>query len=119
LFRDGQPTQKLISLSSNEVLSRSFQNGLKELGLHWPTAIEVVSLDLIDVYTSLGFGVGSSAFLPGRKVARELRLVPLRQFPRLRIGAFWLGELPTIAESLLADVKKVAERMESQVRRGA
>jgi len=118
LFRNGQPTQKLISLSSNEVLSRNFQNGLKELGLHWPTAIEVVSLDLIDTYTSLGFGIGSSVFLPGRRIARELRLVPLQKFPRLTIGAFWLGELPAIAESLLADLKEIAQRMKRQVQGG-
>src|SRR5947209_8598238 len=56
LFRSGQAVLKLISLPSNEVLSKNFHTGLKTLGLHWPTAIEVVSLDLIDIYTSLGFG---------------------------------------------------------------
>ena len=118
LFRNGQPIQKLISLPSNEVLSKNFHAGLKKLRLHWPTAIEVVSLDLIDIYTSLGFGIGSSIFLPGRKIPRELRLMALQKFPRLTIGAFWLGELPPIAESLLADVKKISERMKTQTRRG-
>ncbi len=118
LFRDGQSTEKLISLPSNEVLSKVFHAGLKKLRLHWPTAIEVVSIDLIDIYTSLGFGIGSSVFLPGRSIGRELRLLPLQKFPRLTIGAFWLGELPTIARSLLADVKKIAQKMKSQVRHG-
>lgn len=117
LFRNGRSIEKLISLPSSEVLSKNFHAGLKKLGLHWPTAIEVVSLDLIDTYASLGFGIGSSIFLPGRKITKELRLLPLQKFPRLTIGAFWLGELPTIAESLLADVKKIAERMKKQVRR--
>jgi DNA-binding transcriptional LysR family regulator len=116
LFRNGRSTEKLISLSSNEVLSKNFQAGLRKLGLHWSTAIEVVSLDLIDIYTSLGFGIGSSIFLPSRKITKELRLLPLQKFPRVTIGAFWLGELPTIAESLLADLKKIAERMKKQVR---
>jgi len=119
LFRNGRPTEKLISLPSGEVLSKNFHAGLKKLRLHWPTAIEVVSLDLIDTYTSLGFGIGSSVFLPGRKIARDLRLMALPKFPRLRIGAFWLGELPAIAESLLADVKKIAEKMKRQVRSGS
>jgi DNA-binding transcriptional LysR family regulator len=116
LFPDGRPNQKLISLPSSEVLSRNFHTGLNKLGLHWPTAIEVVSLELIDIYTLLGFGVGSSVFLPGRKIAKDLRLVPLPRFPRLRIGAFWLGELPAIAESVLADLKKIAEKMKGQAR---
>ncbi len=116
LFRNGRSTEKLISLPSNEVLSKNFHAGLRKLGLHWSTAIEVVSLDLIDIYTSLGFGIGSSIFLPSRKITKELRLLPLQKFPRVTIGAFWLGELPTIAESLLADLKKIAERMKKQVR---
>jgi DNA-binding transcriptional LysR family regulator len=118
VFRNGQPTEKLISLPSSEVLSKNFHAGLKKFRLHWPTAIEVVSLDLIDIYTSLGFGVGSSVFLPGRKIPRELRLIALQKFPRLAIGAIWLGELSAMAESLLADVKRIAERMKKQVRSG-
>ena len=116
LFQDGRSTQKLISLASNEVLSKNFRAGLKNLGMHWTTSVEVVSLDLIDIYTSLGFGIGSSALLPDRKIPRDLRVVPLPNFPKLSIGAFWLGELPTIAESLLADVKKIAQRMTRQIR---
>ena len=114
LFQNGQPNQKLISLPSSEVLSKTFHAGLNKLGLHWPMAIEVVSLELIDIYTSLGFGVGSSVLLPGRKISKDLRLVPLPKFPRLRIGAFWLGELPAIAASMLSDLKKTAEKMKSQ-----
>lgn len=119
LFQNGRPNQKLISLPSSEVLSKSFYAGLNKLGLHWPMAIEVVSLELIDVYTSLGFGVGSSVFLPGRKIPKDLRLVPLPKFPWLRIGAFWLGELPAIAESMLADLKRVAEKMKKQTHQKA
>jgi DNA-binding transcriptional LysR family regulator len=118
LFRNGQSTEKLISLPANEVLSKNFHAGLKKLRLHWPTAIEVVSLDLIDIYTSLGFGIGSSISLPGRKLSRALRLVELPKFPRLTVGAFWIAELPPIAESLLNDLKKIAVRMKRQIQHG-
>ena len=116
LFPDRRPTEKLISLRSSEVLSKSFQTGLNRLRFHWPIAIEVVSLELIDIYTSLGFGIGSSVLIPSRPVPRDLRLIPLPRFPRLTIGAFWRGKLPAIAESVLADLKKVAEKMKRQVR---
>jgi DNA-binding transcriptional LysR family regulator len=117
LFENGRSNKKLISLPADEVLTKNFHAGLKNLGWHWSIAIEVVSLDLIDIYTSLGFGIGSSALLPARKIPRDLQIVPLARFPRLTIGAFWLGELSPIAQSLLADVKKLAERMKSQLRR--
>jgi len=115
LFRDGRSNEKLISLPATAALSRNFHAGLKKVGLHWQIAIEVVSLELIDIYTSLGFGIGSSVLLPGRKVPRDLRFVSLQNFPRLTIGAFWLGELPTIAESLLGDLEKIGEKMKRQM----
>ncbi|MBV9618020.1 MAG: LysR family transcriptional regulator [Verrucomicrobia bacterium] len=70
LFSDGRPIEKLISLRPSEVLSKNFRAGLNKLDRHWPIASEVISLELIDIYTSLGFGVGSSVFIPGRKVPR-------------------------------------------------
>jgi DNA-binding transcriptional LysR family regulator len=117
LFRNGQSNEKLISLPATEALSRNFHAGLKKLGFHWEIAIEVVSLELIDIYTLLGFGIGSSVFLPGRKVPRDLRFVSLPNFPRLTIGAFWLGELSKIAEALLGDLKKIAATMKRQLPR--
>jgi DNA-binding transcriptional LysR family regulator len=119
LFQDGRPIQKLISLPSSEVLSKTFHTGLNKLGLHWPMTIEVFSLELIDIYTSLGFGAGSSVFLPGRKIPNDLRLVPLPKFPRLRIGAFWLGKLPAIGELMLTDLRKIAEKMKKRTRQAA
>ena len=116
LFSDSRPIEKLISLRPSEVLSKNFRTGLSSLGLHWSIAIEVISLELIDIYTSLGFGVGSSVFIPGRKIPRDLRLIPLPKFPRLTIGAFWLGELSPIANSVLIDLKKIAEKLEGQLR---
>lgn len=114
LFENGRSSEKLISLPSHEALSKNLQSGLRKFGWHWPISIEVVSLDLIDTYTALGFGLGGSVVLPGRKIANRLRLVPLRNFPRLNIGAFWLGELPPIAKSLLDDVRKIAQRMKTR-----
>ena len=116
LFSDGRPIEKLISLRPSEVLSKSFRAGLNKLNRHWPIAIEVISLELIDIYTSLGFGVGSSVFIPDRKVPRDLRLISLPRFPRLTIGAFWLSGLSPIAESVLTDLKKIAEKMKRQLR---
>jgi DNA-binding transcriptional LysR family regulator len=117
LFRDGRPIEKLISLPPHEVISKHFQTNLKKLSCRWPTTIEVSSLDLIDIYTSLGFGVGVSVFVPGRKIVPGLRLLPMPKFPPLTIAALWMGELAPVAQSFLSDVKEIAARINVALRR--
>ncbi|MEY2546826.1 MAG: LysR family transcriptional regulator, positive regulator for ilvC [Verrucomicrobiota bacterium] len=111
LFRSGAPVDRLISLPSHEVLTKHFQAGLRKLGSTWMAAIEVSSMDLIDVYTSLGFGVGISVAVPNRKLRSGLRHIALPMFPRLSIAALWIGELTKPAASFLNDVKKTATRL--------
>jgi DNA-binding transcriptional LysR family regulator len=107
-FRGGSPSQSLISLPPGEVIPKQFQEGLKKLGLKWTPAIEVSSLELIDLYASLGFGTGLSVALPGLKRKNRLHYVPLSKFPPLTIAALWIGELGESAASFLADIRKLA-----------
>jgi DNA-binding transcriptional LysR family regulator len=110
-FRHGSPAQSLISLRPDEIISKQFQAGLRKSGHRWTPAIEVSSLELIDLYTSLGFGVGLSVVVPGLKRKSGLRVLPLQKFPPLTIAAMWTGELSGLAASFLADVKKLAGRL--------
>jgi DNA-binding transcriptional LysR family regulator len=110
-FRERSPSQGLISLPPNEVISKQFQAGLKKLGLAWTPAIEVSSLELIDLYASLGFGVGLSVQVPGLQRKSGLRAVRLGKFPPLTIAALWIGELSEPATTFLADIKRLAARL--------
>jgi DNA-binding transcriptional LysR family regulator len=112
-FHNRRPVERLISLPVNEVLTKHFHAGLKKLELAWAPAIEVSSVDLIDIYTSLGFGVGVSVAVPRKKMKHGLRHVALPTFPRLTIAALWIGELTELAASFLADVKKIAATMDT------
>jgi DNA-binding transcriptional LysR family regulator len=111
-FRDAVPIERLISLPPHEVIPKNFRAGLRNLGLSWPPAIEVSSIDLIDVYASLGFGIGLSVAVPRRKRKAGLREIPLRDFPRLGIAALWTGELTKPAALFLQDVKKMAAKLQ-------
>jgi len=111
LFRFGTPAERLISLPPDEVLAKQFQAGLKRMGLSWHPAIEVGSLDLIDTYASLGFGIGLSLSTPGKKLSRGLRELPLSSFPRLNIAAMWIGDLSDLAARFLNDVKKISMKL--------
>jgi DNA-binding transcriptional LysR family regulator len=110
-FRQGAPLQSLISFRSDEVISKHFHGGLRKLGVAWAPAIEVTSLELIEIYTSLGLGIGVSVAAPGSSGKRGLRLIPLRKFPPLTVAALWIGNLSELATAFLADVKKLADRL--------
>ena len=110
-FRDGSPSQSLISLPPGEVIAKHFQAGLRKLGLAWVPAIEVSSLELIDLYASLGFGVGLSVALPGLNRKTRLRTISLVKFPPLTIAALWSGELTDLARMFFTDIHKVANRL--------
>jgi DNA-binding transcriptional LysR family regulator len=101
----------LISLPPDEVIARHFQAGLRKLKLDWSPTIELGSLELIETYVSLGLGVGVSIAAPGRQIQKGLRVLPLPKFSRLTIAALWIGELPALANSFLANIKKMAARM--------
>jgi DNA-binding transcriptional LysR family regulator len=113
-FRGGKPTERLISMPSSEVISKLFQTGLAKLGLSWPTAIEVSSLDLVDTYASLGFGAGASVDVPRQASKAWLRRIRLPGFPTLTVSALWAGELSECASSFLEDVKKIADKLHKQ-----
>jgi DNA-binding transcriptional LysR family regulator len=110
-FHDGIPAQSLISLPLEEVISKQFQSGLRKLGLAWTAAIEVSSLELVDLYTSLGFGVGLSVAVPGLRRKSGLYVLPLRKFAPLTIAALWSGDLSARAATFLASIKRLASRL--------
>jgi len=111
-FEKGTPSRSLISLPPDEMLAKQFQAGLRKLGLSWPATIEVSSLELIDLYTSLGFGVGLSIIVPGLRMKRGLRPFRLPKFPPLTIAALWSGDLSELAITFLDDIQKLAGRLD-------
>ncbi len=107
--------ETLISLPTEEVMVRQFHSRLKRLGFHWPTRVEVSAMDLIPIYVSLGFGVGLSVSVPRAKMARDLRVLPLPQFPPLVVAALWQKNLSRANTAFLAQVKARAAELERQV----
>lgn len=112
LFREGAQSQSLISLPSDEVIAKHFHAGLKKMKLAWTTSIEVTSLELIELYATLGFGVGLSLEIPNRRPRKGLRVLPLRNFAPLTVAALWVGNLSSVSATFLADIKKLANELE-------
>jgi DNA-binding transcriptional LysR family regulator len=106
LWRQGKPTETLISLPPEEVMVKQFHARLARLGVSWPTRVEVSAIDLIPIYVSLGFGVGLSLAAPGTKLQKGLRSLPLSQVPPLVIAVLWRKNLSPSGAAFLEEIRK-------------
>ena len=100
----------LISLPHREAITQIFFQELQNRGLDWAPGIEVNSLQLIESYVLMGFGIGLSVRVPRQPFPASLRALPLKGFPSLEVGAFWRNPLSPPAkhfvDALHAYVKK-------------
>jgi len=115
LWRKGRDLETLISLPATEVISKQFQAGLRRLHVNWTTGVEVTAIDLIPIYTSLGFGVGVTIDIPGRKLEAGLQALSLRTFPPLVIAALWQQNLSASNAEFLAEIKTRAQEIQRQI----
>jgi hypothetical protein len=83
--------------------------------VHWPTGIEVSAMDLIPIYVSLGFGVGLSIKIPQTKIARDLKIVPLPNFPALVVAVLWQKNLSSSNAAFLAQIRERAQELARQI----
>jgi DNA-binding transcriptional LysR family regulator len=107
----------LISPPSGEYLAREFQAELQRRDLRWPARIEATGLELIDVYVAAGFGAGISLDIPGFERGAEMRVLPLRGFPKLSFCALWSGRLPGLAAQFLELARIRARELRTNARK--
>jgi DNA-binding transcriptional LysR family regulator len=115
LWRGGTPAETLISLPGEEVMVKQFHFRLTRLGINWPTGVEVSAMDLIPIYVSLGLGVGLSLAIPGTRF-KNLRILPLPQFPPLIIAVLWQKHLSASNAAFLEEIRKRAATIAKDLR---
>lgn len=116
-WRDGNPTETLISLAPEEVMVKQFNARLTRLGVHWPTRVEVSAIDLVPIYVALGFGVGLSVAAPDAKLPREVHALRLTKFPSLVVAVLWQKNLSRSNTAFLAAIRQRAEEVRRRVAR--
>jgi len=102
---------ELISLPQREAITQTFLQELQKRGLEWHSGIEVNSLQLIQSYVLMGFGVGLSVRVPSQPFPSELRALPLKAFPSLEVGAFWRNPLSPQAQHFVATLDHYAKKL--------
>ncbi len=105
----GKKPPGLISLSGDTSLPKAFQEELARRDIAWKQTIEVNSLDLIHTYVLDGFGYGLSIQIPGIALPQGIKMLPLKGYPHLTVGLFWMGKMAPV-------VSAFAEEMQDYVR---
>jgi DNA-binding transcriptional LysR family regulator len=105
---DTPTLDSLVCLPANEALPRQFRELLAKRDLEWPPAIEVNSLELIEIYVANGFGIGVTLFLPGSKLSPKVRSIPITEMLPLKVGAVWRGKATPLIEALLEALRSRA-----------
>ncbi len=96
----------LISLPGETSLTKFFQQELARRNMAWKQTIEVNSLDIIQTYVLDSFGYGLSVLIPDAPLPKGLKLLPLKGYPPLVIGLFWMGKLAPVTQAFADEMQK-------------
>lgn len=97
-----------------------FQKGCAARGRRLAIGVEVSLLGSMRTYVARGFGIGLSVASPSATDASEeeevvdpeIRSLAITKFPKLILGALWIGKLPAVAQSFLTEVRRRAAELE-------
>jgi DNA-binding transcriptional LysR family regulator len=101
LWAQDKIAEPLICLPPHEAMTRNFQARLAEMGVEWFPAIEASSADLIEGYVASGLGIGLSVSVPGKPPVKNVRSLPLADFPSALVGALWRGKNTPLLDAFL------------------
>jgi DNA-binding transcriptional LysR family regulator len=100
--------EALICPQSSEIISRIFQRELAIRGLSWEPAIIASSLETVARYVVEGYGIGLTVAV-GRPPPGT-RLLPLDDFPALKIAALWAGKASASTQLALDEFSAYVRR---------
>ena len=101
LWKRDKIDEPLVSLPSQEVLTKMFLNRLSEMEVEWFPTVEASSVDLIETYVANGLGIGLSVAVPKKTLPANVRELPLKGFPPALIGALWRGKKTPLLDAFL------------------
>jgi DNA-binding transcriptional LysR family regulator len=103
--------EPLICLPAHETMTKHFQARLAELAVEWFPSIEASSAGLVEGYVARGLGIGLSVKVPGKPLLKNVRALPLPDFPGMLIGALWRGKNTPILDAFLDMARQRAREL--------
>lgn len=103
--------ETLITVPSNEAISRAFQEGLSKLKVDWFGGIEVSTVELVQTYVENGYGIGVTVGIPKMKYHPHIRVLPLEDFEPVTFGLLWQGRRTPLLDALIKTVEVAAKEL--------
>jgi DNA-binding transcriptional LysR family regulator len=103
--------ESLITVPSNEFITRAFQAGLAKLEVDWFSRIEVSSVEIVQTYVANDYGIGVTVGVPKMKLHPQVRVLPLEGFEPVRFGVLWQGGKNPLLDAFLKVVQTTARRL--------
>ncbi len=113
LWKRDRIDDALICLPGTEAICKQFQQGLARVGVDWFPTIEVSSIDLVQTYVSVGFGIGVTVLVPQAPMSPQVRALPLppKDFPPVVVGALWRGKTSALVQAFLDEIRLKVKRL--------
>lgn len=103
--------EPLICMPPSESVCRSFQKGLQQLKVDWPTSVEASSAALVTRYVADGYGIGVTVNVPSAIEHPDVRVIPLRGFDLIEIAVLWRSPGNALQSALLKAIQARARQL--------
>lgn len=113
LWRQDRIEEALITVPTNELICRAFQQGLARIKVDWFPSIEVSAVDLVQTYVANGYGIGVMVAVPKAKCHPDVRVLPVPGFEPVDFGVMYLGEPSPMVQAFSGAIKNAAAELMS------
>lgn len=111
LWQRDRIEETLITVPSNEPISRTFQDGLAKLKVDWFSGIEVSTVEMVQTYVANGYGIGVTVGVPKMKYHPQVRPLPLNGFEPVTFGVLWQGRRTVLLDALFKFLEGAARAL--------
>jgi len=111
LWEQDRIQETLISVPRNELITRTFQNGLTKLKVDWFSGIEVSSFEMVQAYVANGYGIGVTVAVPKTNYHPQVRPLALEGFEHVTFGVLWQGGRNPLLEALFKGVQNSVRKL--------
>jgi DNA-binding transcriptional LysR family regulator len=103
--------ETLITVPSNQVIRRAFEEGLAKRKVDWFGGIEVSTVEMVQTYVANGYGIGVAVAVPKTKYHPQVRPLALDGFELVTFGVLWQGRHNPLLDAFLRILEHAAREL--------